>query len=293
MSPAPPLPPPPTLSPDGLDAYFQRTRFAPPERGEAHGLRPDLETLIALHRAHALAIPFENLAIHRGELPIRLDLPGLVDKLVHRKRGGYCFEQNTLFQAVLRTLGFEATPFEARVRMGASSVLPRTHMVVQVRFGSETWLCDVGFGIDGLIEPVPLDGREIAHGSRTYRVVRESRGERGGLEGEPAGGDLDLRVLQMRDRPGTEGWIDLYAIEPHPVQPIDLEMANWFTSTWPESKFVQVRTAQRITPEARYALRGRTLTITRSGEGEEASIEVRELADEEIDGVLRDVMGLE
>jgi N-hydroxyarylamine O-acetyltransferase len=223
-------------------------------------------------------------------MPIRLDLPSLMDKLVRRKRGGYCFEQNSLFGAALRAVGFEATPFEARVRLGAKSLLPRTHMVLRVEVRGESWLCDVGFGGDGLLEPVPMDGRELAHGYRTYRVVRKE------LEGEPApaGSSLALAVLvlQALGMPGTEGWLDLYAVEPRPVYPIDLEVANWYTSTWPESAFVQTRTAQRITPGARFTLRGRTLSIVCGRDGAAPEVEVRELAEHEVEAVLREVMGV-
>lgn len=275
------------LSPEDLAAYFERLGL--PARPEAGSLRPDLETLTALHRAHALAIPFENLAIHErrgaapGGVPIPLDLPSLVEKLVRRKRGGYCFEHNTLFQAALESLGFAVRAHEARVRMGATGVLPRTHMALQVRLEGEAWLADVGFGGDGLLEPVPLDGREVEHGFRSYRVVRENTGEEGG----------SATVLRMRGAPGPEGWIDLYAVEPRPVQPVDVELASWFTSTHPESIFVKVKTAQRLTLEARYALRGRTLTITRPGSGGGAEAESRELAEDEVGTVLREVIGIE
>jgi N-hydroxyarylamine O-acetyltransferase len=276
-----------TLSPEELAAYFERLEIpAPPAPG---ALSPNLETLTALHRAHALAIPFENLAIHErrdsapGAVPIPLDLPSLAGKLIHRKRGGYCFEQNTLFQAVLEALGFEVSAFEARVRMGARSVLPRTHMVLQVRFGTEAWLADVGFGGDGLLEPVPLDGRAVEHGFRSYRVIHESDGAQG----------APRAVLQMRIAPSPEEWLDLYAVEPRPVQPVDIEVASWYTSTHPESIFVKVATAQRLTLDARYALRGRTLTVTRPGAGGNAESETRELTEEEAGRVLREVIGID
>lgn len=283
----------PILSSAELASYRARIGLPPAASAKPEDLHPDLATLAALHRAHALAIPFENLSIYRGdqkvrgERPIRLDLPSLLDKLVHRKRGGYCFEQNSLFLAVLRTLGFAATAFEARVRAGASRVLARTHMVLCVEVADEPWLCDVGFGGDGLIEPVPWGDGEISHGCRTYRLIPEHFGEAARGD-EPA-----LRVLQARGLPGVDGWGDLYAIEPRPVLPVDLEMANWYTSTFPESKFVTTLTAQRITPDVRYALRGRTLTIVRGQEGAAPEVEVRELTDEaEVERVLREVMGL-
>ena len=138
---------------------------------------PDLAGLFELHRAHVASVPFENLDIQMG-LPIRLDLDALQDKLVRRRRGGYCFEQNTLFLAVLQDLGFDAEPWEARVRLGVTEVRPRTHMLLRVRLGGRDWLCDVGFGGQGPVEPVPLDGTEVEQGSDAYRVIREDEGVR-------------------------------------------------------------------------------------------------------------------
>jgi arylamine N-acetyltransferase len=90
--------------------------------------------LEAVHRAHAVAIPFENLDVRLGR-PIRLDLASLQAKLVAGRRGGYCFEQNTLFAAALEALGFRVTRLAARVRLGAARLLPRTHMLLGVDVG--------------------------------------------------------------------------------------------------------------------------------------------------------------
>ena len=95
---------------EGLDLEAYRSRI-----GYTGALDPTAETLTALHRAHVLAIPFENLDILLGR-PIRLDLPSLQAKLVHGRRGGYCFEQNALFAAVLDHLGFEVTGLAASAR---------------------------------------------------------------------------------------------------------------------------------------------------------------------------------
>ncbi|HEX4845653.1 MAG TPA: arylamine N-acetyltransferase, partial [Geothrix sp.] len=129
-----------------LDAYFERVGFG----GEP---KASLDTLFALHFAHATRVPFENLDIQMG-LPIRLDLPSLQDKLVRRRRGGYCFEQNTLFLAALKVIGFDVIACEARVRLGAPDILPRTHMLLLVRMEEAFWLSDVGFGGEGLLWPV-------------------------------------------------------------------------------------------------------------------------------------------
>ena len=248
---------------EGLDlaAYFRRIGF----EGEPSA---DLATLQALHHAHAASIPFENVAIQMGE-GIRLDLDSLQDKLVRRKRGGYCFEQNSLFLAVLRALGFEVDPFEARVRLGTEAVLPRTHMLLRVRLDGAEWLADVGFGGEGLLHPVPMDGQEHAQFGRAYRVAHED----------------PLRVLQSKQ---LVSWSDLYAFEPSPRNPVDFEMGNWYTSTFPQSRFITTLTAQRVTEEGRLVLRNLCFTTVKGPEAVE-----RVLDPAEVPGVLREAFGLD
>lgn len=232
--------------------------------------RPDLRSLEALHVAHVGAIPFENLDVRLGR-PIRLDAEGLEDKLVGRRRGGYCFEQNTLFASALRSLDFDVDTLEARVRPpGATAPLPRTHMALLVRVGGDRWLADVGFGGAGPLRPVPLDGTVSEQPEGGYVVVEE----RGGV-----------RVLRRRE---ASGWRDLYAFSLHPALPVDFEVANYFTSTHPRSPFVTGLTVQRSLPSARLVLRGRTLRTT--AQGEET---VREITIAELPGLLRETFGLD
>lgn len=243
-----------------LDAYRDRLGMELPGAST-------LEGLTRLHRAHALAIPFENLDIQMGR-NIRLDLPHLEAKLLHARRGGYCFEQNTLFRAALEALGFQATAFEARVRAGADRVLPRTHMLLQVAVEGRDWLCDVGFGGGGPLQPVPMDGTPQAMGPWTYRVWPEG----------------PLRVLQTLR---ATRWEDLYAFVPEPRLSVDFEMGNWFTSTHPESRFVLTLTAQRSFPDRRFVLRNLGLEI----ESEDGR-EFREVPRPDLTRVLREIFGI-
>jgi N-hydroxyarylamine O-acetyltransferase len=192
-------------------------------------------------------------------------------KIVGTRRGGYCFEQNTLFLAALRALGFDVIACEARVQAGAPAglVRPRTHMTLVVSMGGRAWLCDVGFGGDGPVEPVPLDGSEVEQGGDVFRVTEDGR----------------LFVLQVRR---GAAWEDQYAFLAEERFPVDFEVASWYTSTHPESRFVAVLTAQRIRPDARHVLRGLTYTVRR---GEEST--VRELARAELLPLLREVMGID
>src|SRR5262249_54806420 len=155
----------------------------------------------AIHLAHALRVPFENADIHLG-LPIKLDVPSLEDKIVRRRRGGYCFEQNTLFAAVLERLGFAVTPLPARLPLGAQSITPRTHMLLRVDVGPRTLIADVGFGACILL-PIPLAAEQsYAHFGWTYALGR----------------DGDAWVLRSK---GSEGWTDLYAFTLERQYPID------------------------------------------------------------------------
>ena len=122
-----------------LDAYFARTGY----RGTRS---PTLDTLHAIARAHVQSIPFENLDVLLDR-PIDLEPDALMQKLVHDRRGGYCFEHNTLLLEVLTALGFHARPISARVRyQRPREYTPaRTHLLVRVEL-DESWLADVGVG---------------------------------------------------------------------------------------------------------------------------------------------------
>lgn len=245
-----------------LRAYLHRI-------GYAGDLAPTAATLEALHFAHATHVPFENLDIMLGR-GIRLDPESLERKLVTDRRGGYCFEQNLLFAAALDSIGFEYSMLSARVRYGATVIRPRTHMLLLVAADGVQWLADVGFGGDGLLRPVRLEeGAESQQFRWTYRVVRDGR----------------HWVLQTR-RP--DGWLDMYAFTLEPHERVDYEVANHFTSTYPDSPFRMMAIAQRAAPEARYILRGRQFSID-TGE----TVTQRTITDDELLTVLRETFGLE
>ena len=245
-----------------LAGYLRRVEYE-------GALEPTEDVLRAIHLAHATHIPFENLDILLGR-PIRLDLASLQAKLVHGGRGGYCFEQNSLLAAVLEEIGFPVTRLAARVRHGATSLLPRTHMLLLVRCDGRTWLADVGFGAEGLLHPVPFGKGEVSEQfSWSYRVVQEDGG---------------LWVLQSLH---GGGWTDLYAFTLEPQHAVDYEMANHFTSTHPESRFRRTVTAQLAAPGVRRVLRGGELTIDDGG-----GVTRRAVADDELLAVLDESFGL-
>jgi len=246
-----------------LDAYLARI-------GQAGRQQPTLATLRALHFAHVAHIPFENLDILLGR-PIRIDLASLQAKLVAGGRGGYCFEQNTLFASALREIGFEVTLLAARVRFGSTRILPRTHMVLKVESEGADWLADVGFGAAGLLLPVRFgETREVRQFAWAYRLGREA----------------GQWVLQSQ-RDGA--WTDLYAFTLEPQLPVDFEVANHYVSTHPQSRFVRELTVQRVAPAERYTLVDRELSIERPAGTERRTI----ATDDQLFALLSDSFGLD
>jgi N-hydroxyarylamine O-acetyltransferase len=247
-----------------VKAYLERISY----RGS---LAPTAETLRELQVAHLLAVPFENLSIHSGEA-IVLDDDALFDKVVVRRRGGFCYELNGLFAALLRALGFDVTMLSARVG-NAQGVFGREfdHMALMVSL-DERWLADVGFG-DTFREPLLLDERNVqAQGARAYRIV-------------PDGGYL---TLMERATDGGE-WKAQYRFDLQAHQYADYAEMCHYHQTSPESHFTQGRICSRATPQGRVTLSDmRFITTTMNGGRQE-----RVVTDEEqYATVLREQFGI-
>jgi N-hydroxyarylamine O-acetyltransferase len=246
-----------------LDAYLARI-------GYAGDRSPTQEVLTAVHLAHATSVTFENLDILLGR-PIRIDLDSIQAKIVGARRGGYCFEQNTLFAAVLECLGFPVTRLAGRVRVRSNRITARTHMLLRVETDVGPWLADVGFGTGGPLIPIRLiAGPESRHGAWRHRLVKEA----------------DLWVLQAFS---PNGWHDLYAFTLEPQYPIDFEVANHYTSTHPESRFTQTLVAQRIGPHGRSFLVNRDFTVEQDGAAATRTMK----DDDELLKVLKENFGLD
>ena len=221
-----------------LAAYCRRVGYSGP-------LEPTLETLRALTELHPAAIPFEaiDVLLDRG-----IDLsPEAVDaKLIERRRGGYCYEQNGLFARVLKAIGFEVEGLAASVRWmeaPGSVPLPLTHRVLRVTIDGAPWLADVGFG--SCVPTAPLrmditDPQPTRH--ETFRIV-------------PLGPQRLVQAL-VEDR-----WQPVYSIASEPWLDSHYELANWYSSTHPASHFRHRLIVTRSTPEARYVLVEGRLTI--------------------------------
>jgi N-hydroxyarylamine O-acetyltransferase len=230
-----------------IKAYFRRIGYA----GTA---RADLATLQALHRAHPIAIPFENLSTLLRE-PIPLDVEALQEKLITRRRGGYCFEHNTLFGEVLRAIGFEVIGLAARVVWNTRhAVGPRTHMVLRVRLGREDYIGDVGFGGLTLTGPLKLElDTEQATPHERFRLRR-------------IGDELELEARVL------DTWRPLYRFDLQAQLPIDFEALNHFVATHPASHFLTTLIAARRTAEGRYALTNNELTVFRGSAKDERKL---------------------
>jgi N-hydroxyarylamine O-acetyltransferase len=248
-----------------LDGYFRRIEYG--------GSRaPTLEKLRALHLRHALAIPFENLDPLRRR-PVRIDLASLEEKLVRGGRGGYCFEHNLLFKAALDALGFRVAGLAGRVvwNLPDGVTLPRTHMLLRVAIDGQDYIADVGFGGQTLTGPIRLIADvEQATPHEPFRL----RADGGGF----------LMQVQL-----AGAWRSLHRFDLQEQALADYEMANWFISTHPDSRFVKNLTAALPTPDRRYALFNREFAVHhRNGPSEH-----RRLAGPaEVRQVLQEVFGL-
>lgn len=233
-----------------LEAYLARIHFS--------GARsPRFDTLAEIQLRHVCSIPFENLDILLGR-GIRIDLASVQQKLVTDKRGGYCFEQNTLLAAALRSLGFRVTTLSARVRwqVPPETETALTHMMLLVEAEGRRFIVDGGFGAASLTAPLLLDTdaeQSTPHESR--RLLRRD----------------GVYVHQVKH---AGEWADLYVFTLQPMLTPDYEMGNWFTSTWPQSRFRQNLTAALTYEHGRYTLLNREFTHRRS----DGQNEKRELA---------------
>ncbi|MBQ5947511.1 arylamine N-acetyltransferase [Massilia sp. ST3] len=204
--------------------------------GYRHEGKPGIAALKALQLRHTHTLPFENLNPLTG-LPVRLDIPALLDKFT-QGRGGYCYEHNLMFGHALASLGFATRPLVARVRLNVPQevITPRTHMLVLVEAEGETWIADTGFGRATLTAPLRLApglAQSTPHGE--YRVMDD-----------PAGYRLEARL--------TGDWEPLYIFEMAPAYQPDFEMSNWYVSTNPASHFTRDLVAVRTTAGGRHVI---------------------------------------
>lgn len=245
-----------------LQAYFDRIGYA----GGAGG---DLATVAEVMRRQLYSVPFENLDVQAGKA-ISLEPADIVDKIVHRRRGGYCYEVNGLLAMALEAMGVSYRFVGCRP-MTYPARRPRTHMALLVPLEGREWLCDTGFGSYGIRAPMALDavGEEIRQGFDSYLLERAGEQE---------------YILKAK----VEGeWADQYAFDLWPHEWVDFMPANWLNSTHPDTLFVKHLIVMRQTPEGRMVLFNGKLKTYHQGQ-----VATRRVPQEEVAGILRDTFGL-
>jgi len=230
------------------DEYLMRIGFSATPRVTADGLGD-------LHLAHMGHVPFENLDVLVGR-PLMFTKAGLFDKIVTRRRGGYCFELNALYLHLLCALGFTVRPHLARVLYDKPRGRPpRTHLVLSVVIGGQTFLTDVGFGGHAARCPLPLAcDRAIDDGDGRVRITRDSFGA----------------LLVQRE--SEAGWQDQFSTDLQVAYPSDILDANRITETFPGSKFRKGLILTRTTRHGRVVLRGQTLRQMHHGSATDRDI---------------------
>ncbi|MDB5687577.1 MAG: acetyltransferase [Rhizorhabdus sp.] len=244
--------------PIDLDGYLARIGL---------GLLPpaDKDGLATVQRAHRLAIPFENLDVRLGR-GISLDPDHVFEKLIHKRRGGYCFEQNQLFLRALTALHFDVRPLLARVWLMADGVPPRTHTLNLVQLDDGPWIADAGFG-GSYTPPMPLiDGAEAtAPDGAMFRLVADP--DHGWLllrNGHPA-------LTDGRNR--EEGWQPQYSFTLEAVATVDLELSNHWTSTRPGTRFMTTAVVSACLPSGFASLTDRHYTRRNGDQQVDATID--------------------
>jgi N-hydroxyarylamine O-acetyltransferase len=246
-----------------IEAYLKRINYS-------GSLEPTADTLRALQVAHLKTVPFENLSIHANE-PIVLEDNALFDKIVRRRRGGYCYEANGLFAALLRALGFEVAMLAAGVAKKDGGFGPQfDHMTLIVTL-EERWLSDVGFG-DSFVEPLLLDSRdEQVQGTRAFRIV-----------------DDDDHLILMRRNDGS-AWEPQYRFTLEAYTFADYEETSIWHQTSPDSHFTKNRICSLATDDGRVTLSDMRLITTGP---QQLRHEQSLTTEEEYDRILRDQFGI-
>ena len=239
-------------------AYLERIRMSPPGAADAATLR-------ALQLAHLRTVPFENLSIHLGE-PIDLRTDALLDKIVTRRRGGFCYEVNGAFAWLLRQLGYDVTLLGAAVYKGKTPGPPFDHLALKVIADGRAWLADVGFG-------------NFAHHPLEWDVTEPQTDPYAGyrLRPEPDG---DITVLE-------DDWPQ-YRIETRPRRLRDFAPTCLYQQKSPHSHFTRSLICTRLTDDGRLTLSGDTLTHTVNGHRTKTSL----ATDADIRDAYRDRFGI-
>ncbi|MGO1049081.1 arylamine N-acetyltransferase family protein [Crossiella sp. CA198] len=222
---------------DAVDvrAYLDRIAHPPVQA-------PTVEALRTLHAAHSTAIPFENIDVLLHQHP-GVDLKLIADKLITRKRGGYCYEHGLLFAAVATQLGYQVRRRLSRIDPDKPSF--RTHMTLVITAEGRDFLVDIGFGA-GMFTPMPLvDGLVTEQAGWPHRLVWD---------------DPDWVLQKLEDG----NWRSLHGFDEQVQHPVDYAVAHHFVSTHPRSPFAQQLVVMRLEPGVSHRLVGGELITERA-----------------------------
>jgi N-hydroxyarylamine O-acetyltransferase len=233
-----------------VQSYLARIAYSGP-------LEATAETLRALHYAHLLVVPFENLDISLKH-KIVVDENAVLKKVVDRRRGGFCYELNSAFAALLRVLGFQVTFLSARVARDNGAEGPEfDHLTLRIDL-EEPWLADVGFG-DSFLEPLRLQAAiKQRDPAGTFRLVE--------------GGSR----WYMHKRGNDGNWKPQYSFSLQPRRPEEFAPMCHFHQTSPDSSFTRKRICSRATAQGRITLSEMTLITTSHGKREETMLNSEE-----------------
>ncbi len=226
-----------------VDVYLERI-------GYSGSREPNPITLRELHLAHLYQVPFENLDIHLGH-EIVLSLPRLYDKVVIRRRGGFCYELNSLFAWLLEQLGFKVEMLAARVYTGGQPGQPFDHMLLYLM--EHQLIADVGFG-DSFTKPMPIDGSVQAQAGSNFRVI-----------------DVEGEMTLQRRKPDTE-WESQYCFNQTARQLAEFEDMCRYQQTSPESSFTRKTVCSLAMQDGRVTLANGRFIVTKCGNRREETI---------------------
>lgn len=231
-----------------LEKYLKRIHYS-------GNISESMETLKQIHQLHPKYIPFENIDPYTGKVP-SLNSGDIFEKLVVQSRGGYCYEQNLLLHEVLKSLGYNAELQLAHVlwRKDENSKTAKTHLLQIVDLDGKKYVVDCGFGIVTLTAPILLDEENPQQTPNGLFMISQKDGG---------------YILWF----WKEKWLPVYRFALESVEHADLEIANWYLSTHPESNFKKNLVLSKVDENARYTYADHVLTI-RSNNGQKESVAI-------------------
>lgn len=254
------------MMPNWIEDYFKRI-------GYIGTPKTDLDTLTQLHYLHIRNIAFENLN-PLFKIPVSLEIEDLKEKIIYHKRGGYCYEQNLLFEEVLKTIGFKTRIITGRViwNQPLGTVNQRTHALVLIDLEDEQWLCDTAFGAQVMTAPLkllPSFSQSTTH--EHYRIITYQE-------------SYVLQTFVQKE------WRNLYIFDLQEQYYVDFIVGNWYTSTHPNSSFTKELKISIIGSKTRHAIHNHLFT-THYQNQKSVKQEIQDVG--ELTSILREVFYLE